>query len=627
MATFTNIETSDFAENWLLHLARVGLRRSALVGATDDAAAAHLAPRVGGAHCFRIMSQIGRGEAKWGSPGFAHMGRTKAQLLRQLLSYNTTVLFADVDVVILHDPRPFLGTALSAGADVLFHTDGFGSSTEVVSDGGLERPEWGWGPELNTGLFLATPRALALAQRWCEAVASDAAFANWKNDQQALNELMRQDVRVPLPSTGSMQEARPHGSAVAATATDAVGDAATRAIVRLRMRSRLIRAFGGQLLLGLLPSHLFPSGHVFFIQRALHKLNLVPLAVHLTFQNCDQAGKRHRMREGGLWLLDTVASRYYTPAGGLLSYEPDLPPSLTRRFGQNLLLPRNLRISDPIVQGHFQLVNHQLQQLRTALALAVLLNRTLLLPRFVCGLETVTNFPHRGIRCLSSNGCRMALPYYCPADHVLRMHYWREVMPQVPVLSIRYREWSLLDSLRARAPHTLQEEYEATGRTLTVGVRGSLPARQCDRCGESGYVGRAGQTPGAVAVASDPVTPSALAAKAAAGHIELPGGAEVSEAQLNEALGSGAPRRAALLHFKSLRVEGQAGLRLALPEATKRKFEQTILYLGGGFCCVEPEQPGAHMHFWYDLLWDTPHVDRWNRRWTREKPWVPTVGP
>ena len=113
----------------------------------------------------------------------------------------------------------------------------------------------------------------------------------------------------------------------------------------------------------------------------------------------------------------------------------------------------------------------------------------------------------------------------------------------------------------------------------------------------------------------------------AASHIELPGSAEVSEAQLYEALGSGAPRRASLLHFDSLRVEGQTGLRLALPEATKRKFEETIRYLGGGFCCVEPEQRGAHMHFWYDLLWDTPHVDRWNRRWTRETPWVPTVGP
>ena len=76
----------------------------------------------------------------------------------------------------------------------------------------------------------------------------------------------------------------------------------------------------------------------------------------------------------------------------------------------------------------------------------------------------MTNFAHRGIRCLGSNGCRMALPYYCPADHVLRMrprpspsadavgagaaftadrvsrHYWRGVMPQLPALQIGRRD-------------------------------------------------------------------------------------------------------------------------------------------------------------------------------------------
>lgn len=119
---------------------------------------------------------------------------------------------------------------------------------------------------MNTGLFLMAPAAAALAAAWCAALDADGAFSNWKNDQQALNQLLRRGLVAPP-----------------------AGDA-----------RKLMAAYGGSLQLGLLPNHLFPSGHLFFIQRALHRLGATPVAVHLTFQNCDQSGKRHRMREGGL---------------------------------------------------------------------------------------------------------------------------------------------------------------------------------------------------------------------------------------------------------------------------------------------------------------------------------------
>ena len=112
----------------------------------------------------------------------------------------------------------------------------------------------------------------------------------------------------------------------------------------------MISAFDGTLALGLLPVHLFPSGHVFFIQRQAaclepsssrlfpsphppiprrfpssahistgiplflsslrqsRALGVTPIAVHLTFQNCDQSGKRHRIREAQLWAVDPQPS-------------------------------------------------------------------------------------------------------------------------------------------------------------------------------------------------------------------------------------------------------------------------------------------------------------------------------
>jgi len=128
--TFANAAQLDFALNWHQHLSLLGLGRSALLGATDEATNRGLS--AAGARCFPLKSSIGADEAKWGSPGFSHMGRTKALLVRTLLELNATLLFADVDVVFLRDPLPYLGRQLAAHAQLLFHTDGFGSSPEAT---------------------------------------------------------------------------------------------------------------------------------------------------------------------------------------------------------------------------------------------------------------------------------------------------------------------------------------------------------------------------------------------------------------------------------------------------------------------------------------------------------------
>eukprot|EP00962_Isochrysis_galbana_P024351 scaffold7453_cov128-Isochrysis_galbana.AAC.6 len=380
VVTFANAAQVDFALNWLHLVRRTSLGAAALIGATDDVAAAELA--TSGA-CFRLPSSVGPSEARWGSPGFAQMGRTKARLALTILEANVSLLFSDADVAIVGDPAFFLVAALRCGADLLFHTDGFGASADAVRGGLLESPAFGFGPELNTGFFLLTPAARQLAQEWDRAVAGDAAFANWKNDQQAFNALVRRGVGHASGAPGS-----------------------------------LLRVHDGQLRLGLLPAHLFPSGHVFFIQRQNRALGVPPLAVHLTFQNCDQAGKRHRMREAGLWVVDPPVR--YNPPGGLLSYSPDLPLELTRLFNASALPARNMRPTDRVVAAHFALINHQLVQLRTALALALALNRTLVLPRLLCGLETVTNFAHSGVRCRGARGCAMTLPYWCATTPHLR---------------------------------------------------------------------------------------------------------------------------------------------------------------------------------------------------------------
>ena len=222
---------------------------------------------------------------------------------------------------------------------------------------------------------------------------------------------------------------------------------------------------------------------------------------------------------------------------------------------------------------------------------------TLVLPRLLCGLETVTNFAHSGVRCAGSKGCRMELPYWCPADHVLRMHYLAGVMPQKLQVPLRYAEHSLL--LHRHAPPT------TLSARVDVSLGDAAPAAVCGHCGDSGYV--------------RPRPPLPPAARRVT--IAVAGGA-TTEAALVEAL---RPHAAApLLHFAALRP---AELQLRFPPPKQRAFEESLKPLGGGWCCITPPKPGAPMHFWYDALFDQPHTDRWGKKWTAENPWKPYPGP
>lgn len=165
------------------------------------------------------------------------------------------------------------------------------------------------------------------------------------------------------------------------------------------LADRLFKAYDGRLKMGILPVATFASGHTFFVQHMADKLGQQPYVVHATFQFSGTHGKRHRLREALLWDVDPPA--YYDPPGGLLTYAPDVPRPLLDAAAGSL-------------DGHFALVNHQLVQVRDALALAQALGRALVVPKLHCGWDRWWA-PHNG-RIPNSN---LDLPYLCPMDHVL----------------------------------------------------------------------------------------------------------------------------------------------------------------------------------------------------------------
>eukprot|EP00962_Isochrysis_galbana_P024350 scaffold7453_cov128-Isochrysis_galbana.AAC.5 len=181
------------------------------------------------------------------------------------------------------------------------------------------------------------------------------------------------------------------------------------------------------------------------------------------------------------------------------------------------------------------------------------------------------------------------------------MHYAAGTPPsgQPPKLPFRLLEHSAL-----RHPASPAADPR---RVLRVELSGA-PARRCASCGDGEYfAAEAGRT----------------APWAAAAHSLVLPAAPLREEGLNAMLGERA-RTAGLIHFESLRP---GAFSFALRSGRRADdFAETLKSLGGGWCCVATtdRSPG---HFWYDLLWDTPHVDRFGRRWGEAQPWRPTAGP
>ena len=97
--------------------------------------------------------------------------------------------------------------------------------------------------------------------------------------------------------------------------------------------------------------------------------------------------KAFTLRHYGLWLVPDPPSYY---AGRFLTYTPQLPSSLHRFEAQS-----RFNASEPAAQwrGHRLLLQAQIQQFQSALALALALGRTLILPH-VLGSCAYTMWPH-----------------------------------------------------------------------------------------------------------------------------------------------------------------------------------------------------------------------------------------
>ncbi|XP_072962573.1 arabinosyltransferase XEG113 [Typha angustifolia] len=380
IVTFGNFAFMDFILNWVKHLTDLNIF-NLLVGAMDTKLLEALYWK--GVPVFDMGSKMITDDAGWGSPTFHKMGREKVFLINALLPFGYELLMCDTDMVWLKNPLPYL--ARFPDADVLTSSD---QVIPTVTDDSLEIWKQVTGA-YNIGIFHWRPTdpAKKLAKEWRDLLLANEEL--W--DQAGFNDLVH---KVLGPSVDG--------------------------------ENGLVYVFDGTLKLGILPASIFCSGHTYFIQAMHQQLRLEPYAVHTTFQYAGTEGKRHRLREAMLFFDQ---SEYYDSPGGFLSFKPSIP--------RNLLLD-----GDHTVESHFLLVNYQLKQIRTALAIASLLNRTLVMPPLWCRLDRMW-FGHPGIM----EGTMTRQPFLCPMDHAFEVNVMLKNLPEAEYGSrIDFREYSFLQN-------------------------------------------------------------------------------------------------------------------------------------------------------------------------------------
>ncbi|PPS15491.1 hypothetical protein GOBAR_AA05091 [Gossypium barbadense] len=389
IVTFGNFAFMDFILTWVKHLTDLDVS-NLLVGAMDTKLLEALYWK--GVPVFDMGSHMSTIDVGWGSPTFHKMGREKVLLINAILPFGYELLMCDTDMVWLKDPLPYL--AQYPDADILTSSD---QVVPTVVDDRLA--DWKQvGAAYNIGIFHWRPTepAIKLAKEWKDMLLADEKI--W--DQNGFNELARKQ-------TGP-----------------AIDD-----------DSGLFYAFDGTLKLGILPESIFCSGHTYFVQAMYEQLRLEPYALHTTFQYGGTEGKRHRLREA---MVFYDPPEYYDapgqseidyPARGFLSFKPSIPKSLLLDGEHNL-------------ESHFSLINYQMKQIRSALAIASLLNRTLVMPPLWCRLDRLW-FSHPGVL----EGSMTRQPFLCPLDHVFEVNVMLKDLPQEefgPAINIR--EYSFLNN-------------------------------------------------------------------------------------------------------------------------------------------------------------------------------------
>lgn len=523
IATYVNYNRLDFAFTFVKHLRALN-NPHFIVGALDEKALRGLQEY--SVPTFIINSGLTTNDYGWGTYAFRQLGLHKVQLVLNLAKTGVDCLTVDADAFILRDPFPYIRRMPEA--EVLMSSDHL-VATNGYQDDGLESPS-GFGSAFNIGYIWIKASALEFVQAWRDACYRDPNA--W--DQVLFAAVLRR------------------------------GGGGSGGFTDHRLQKMFKKSDGSRILGGVLPVSLFASGHTFFVSRMAHLMHDHPYMVHTTFQYGGAQGKRHRLREAMMW---EDPEDYYS--GNFLTYEPDLPYNLVYPNGGTVGADGTQEYRKHMnVEQHFQLVHHQLAQMRNAFALAQKTGRILILPQLVCGLDRWWA-PHGGI--IPGSAARLPL-LECPADHVIdleRIGKPERILREANMLCNPRTPASVLQSVKSVDVALMHD-----GKPVTVSPDGSDAAAARDL--------------------------------------------GLAKVQL---------LRDSFSDAKVLKLKGLApDYRTILTEGEIVRFENEYKSYASLWCCNRPPGGRGAGHIWYDFFADViPHKDRFSRQWTST--WTPKMGP
>ena len=427
------------------------------------------------------------------------------------------VLCSDLDVIWLGDPRPWvLGQANSSAllglADVVVSTD--------VTYAGTDKDEgfWGVNGEMNTGMVLlrSTEGAMVFCRRWKARMEQEMVKVSrlsgnmvqwWTNDQTFFNEVVHQaptihnaqlkaearQLRVtaaqylraaaPSPQRLKLLDAALQQVELALAAGPAVAKA-----MKATMRGLVFKRVGCSthdgtnicletgkrdqtVTITTFPYLHFASGHTYFTQSLQDRLGFIPVSVHTTFQFGDTPeftwGKRNRLREKRLWLVDDDS--YYKREGpgedpneasyrGFLQLTGTLveldAPVVRTESSSSIKIEGDLSystrmhastadifsLSEGNPNKHLLLDAFQRRLVINAVALGRALKRKVIMPKMTCWCDRYW-WLLEGCRFPGVPAEQHPMPFHCPFDHVYDLEKW--IHSDVPM-----REYSFLNNSR-----------------------------------------------------------------------------------------------------------------------------------------------------------------------------------
>ena len=587
---FGNSGATEMLMNWAHWVLTLGFGNAMVVAAYDDSLFSRL--RSLQIPAYNLSGALPEMHFR-GTPFLFHrMGYLKAMTIMEVLISGRHVLTSDADVVWLRDPIAELerlaasGASLAASTDCINVADDRDKSTRPASAYLCgHAPGNKDGTVFNTGvIFMASrPAAIAFCRLWANRTLALREW--WSDDQGVFNRLLTGRGTWPVEDNGYYP-------------VKAAG-----------MGGNLVHGpRGSGLILAPLPAERFCSGHLVWVQQAARPLQCA--SVHTTYTEFGDASKRWRLIEAGLW--GPLPPSYFSD-GHYLTFDPPQPGpdpapcplgegvtsgkpcggedtahGLGRKRPGNIpaleALKRSSRLSHNI-----ELMRRQLWTIRDALAIARVLNRTLILPHFDCMCDRSELVDYVPSCVFPGAPPTLPFPFKCSTLFVLNVHKLLLILdppsygmkPSMfggrTVPPIKLRAHSFLTDPRTRRDVTASvANVRLHGPRATPAARDlncSAPHdRICDR--ERQAMPRAHDAE------------EALADVAADGALRLPRGA--SNLDVLRMLGSEEARRTRILRLSD--AEGAfGGWDSNWEEGYLFKSLEKWFLLGGDWCCSSRE--------------------------------------